>query len=351
MSTFSQRLFVDTRRNTAHWTESMHRPLKKNQFLLKPDTLITWITTLIHNTVVTHNGTPYNQVIGLPMGTNCAVNLANCALYSYELDYITKQLQHANTTQNYERIDALKYTKRYLDDILTANNPKFNDYKYEIYNTLIPNTTDPMLVLEEEASGLPIHCLDMHIYYNTKYNCIASKLHTKSDDPKFDGLLFTRYPHPHSFSSTAYLYNTFTAEVHRIKRVNSHYGTFIVDIRHLIRYMLNKGYNYNRLYSKLHNYIKRNLPLYTKMHPSHTTRDIFATLRYLKPHVDQRPNEGTGAGTGTGAGADMREGADAGADTGEGEGAGAQDNERDAFDRRHPIAILFLQSLNNQPSN
>ena len=67
-----------------------------------------------------------------------------------------------------------------------------------------------MQTLEEENSGLPLFCLDVHFYYNYSDNCFATKLHQKRDDPKFAGKLkFTRFPHAYSFISHATLYSTF----------------------------------------------------------------------------------------------------------------------------------------------
>ena len=45
---------------------------------------------LIDNIFVSLGGTPFQQVVGIPMGTNCAPPLSDLFLYSYELEFLQK---------------------------------------------------------------------------------------------------------------------------------------------------------------------------------------------------------------------------------------------------------------------
>jgi hypothetical protein len=45
---------------------------------------------LIDNIFVSFGGTLFQQVIGIPMGTNCAPLLADLFLYSYESEFLQK---------------------------------------------------------------------------------------------------------------------------------------------------------------------------------------------------------------------------------------------------------------------
>ena len=198
------------------------------------------------------------------MGTSCAVNLANFLLFTYEHNYLIKQLE----TQNYQRIKDLRYTKRYLDDIPSFNNPTFDTYKYDIY-------PEHMLKLDEEHSGLPIHCLDITFYFNHKHNCYATTLHSKRQDPKFKGLPFTRYPHPDSFICRAYLYNTFTTELYRFYRRNTFFSTFKDDTQELISYLYEKGYALPKLTRKLRHFVQNHLPFYTRQNAPQIVKILF----------------------------------------------------------------------------
>ena len=138
------RLYVDTNRHEHEWTTVLKKKLFPNQFLLTPTTLSLWISVLVFNTHVTHHNKFYKQVIGLPMGTNAAVNLANFTLFTYEYDHLILCVLNGK----HDTLRHLHYQKRYLDDIFTGNNNNFDDYKDDIY----PQDT---LTLNLEQEGLP----------------------------------------------------------------------------------------------------------------------------------------------------------------------------------------------------
>ena len=116
----------------------------------------------------------FKQVIGIPMGTNCAVFLATFFLFTYELDYLNFLLFDAFNNNNLEAlkiIDLFKYTKRYLDDIFSLNNPLFEELQYNIY-------PQKMLNLSCENSKLPLHCLDVLVDFDTKLHLYTKTLQT-----------------------------------------------------------------------------------------------------------------------------------------------------------------------------
>ena len=55
----------------------------------------------------------YRQVVGIPMGTNCATLVAALFLICYERDF----MMSLSDDKQVEIIDALNTTSRYLDDI------------------------------------------------------------------------------------------------------------------------------------------------------------------------------------------------------------------------------------------
>ena len=64
----------------------------------------------------------YRQTIGMPMGTDCAPQLANLFLFHYEYLHM-KNLMRDNLCM------AKKFgnTVRYIDDLLTLNNNNFEE--------------------------------------------------------------------------------------------------------------------------------------------------------------------------------------------------------------------------------
>ena len=71
----------------------------------------------------------YQQIVGIPMGTNCAPLIADLFLYCYERDFMS-DLQKS---KRHDLIDMFNDTSRYLDDIFTIDNPEFEKYMPDIY--------------------------------------------------------------------------------------------------------------------------------------------------------------------------------------------------------------------------
>ena len=69
------------------------------------------------------------QIVGIPMGTNCAPLVADLFLYCYERDFMDS-LNHDN--QAYV-IEAFNSTSRYLDDLLNIDHPYFEGMAKQIY--------------------------------------------------------------------------------------------------------------------------------------------------------------------------------------------------------------------------
>ena len=69
------------------------------------------------------------QVVGIPMGTNCAPLVANLFLFCYERDF----MMSLSDDKQADIIDAFNTKSRYLDDILNINNIYFDNMVSQIY--------------------------------------------------------------------------------------------------------------------------------------------------------------------------------------------------------------------------
>ena len=110
---------------------------KKNGFSIKQ--LVECINFVIDNNYVIFNGKIYRQVIGMPMGTNCAPYLANIFLHMYEVEFIEKLNQECK----HKVSSLLDNVFRYQDDCLVLNDCKqFSRYFNSIYpeEMLLENT-------------------------------------------------------------------------------------------------------------------------------------------------------------------------------------------------------------------
>ena len=76
------------------------------------------LTFLLDNILIRFGTKLYRQVVGIPMGTNCAPLVADLFLFCYERDF----MMSLSDDKQAGVIDAFNTTLRYLDDILNINN-------------------------------------------------------------------------------------------------------------------------------------------------------------------------------------------------------------------------------------
>ena len=110
-----------------------------------------WTEYLIDNVHIKVGNNVYRQTIVIPMGTDCAPQLANLFLFHYEYLYM-KNLIYGNLCMAKQVND----TVRYIDDLLTLNNSNFEEE--------IPNIYPPELTPKRTSeSNTKLSCLDISI--------------------------------------------------------------------------------------------------------------------------------------------------------------------------------------------
>ena len=87
------------------------------------------LSYLLDNIYIRFGTKLYRQIVGIPMGTNCAPLVADLFLYCYERDFLDS-LNHDNQA---DVIEAFNSTSRYLDDLLNIDNPYFEGMVNQIY--------------------------------------------------------------------------------------------------------------------------------------------------------------------------------------------------------------------------
>ena len=105
---------------------------------------------LIDNIFVKFGDKVFRQVIGIPMGTDCAPFLANLFLYSYEYQSINKQRIQIIKKQ-------FKSCSRYIDDLLLINN---YDLMKEVMTEIYPKE---LVLVPDDNNGCTAPFLDLQL--------------------------------------------------------------------------------------------------------------------------------------------------------------------------------------------
>ena len=108
------------------------------------------IEFLVDNIYVRFGGQLFQQMVGIPMGTNCAPLLADLFLYSYENEFLDKVIMEDK--RKFARKFSLSY--RYIDDLISFNNKRFKEFISDIYYK-------ELTISETTESTSVASCLDL----------------------------------------------------------------------------------------------------------------------------------------------------------------------------------------------
>ena len=124
---------------------------------------------LVDNIYARFGGQLFRQMVGIPMGTNCAPLLADLFLYSYENEFLDKLVKEGK--RKLARKFNLSYC--YIDDLISFNDKRFKEFISDIYpkELTISETTESTSI----ASYLDL------LFIRDKSNNITTKLYDKRD--------------------------------------------------------------------------------------------------------------------------------------------------------------------------
>ena len=200
------------------------------------------IQSLLHfmivNTYVMNGGVIKRQTVGMPMGTNCAPNLANLYLYSYESTYIDRL-----TLVKGEKIAKLFHMSfRLIDDTLSIDNPYWKVAVEQCYDSnpgdgvggmypaalTLNNTT---VVPNKEITFLGMRVRDR------KKKLFLSVFDKRTEFP----FRVLRYPYMCSVIPTSIPYGVLTGQLYRFHRICSHWTDFVNDSRKVVKILMIQG--------------------------------------------------------------------------------------------------------------
>ena len=195
--------------------------------LYTADQICRMVEFLIDNIFVKFGGCLFRQIIGIPVGTNCAPLLADLFLYSYESEFLDNMIRggHRKLARSFN----LCY--RYIDDLIVFNNKKFGDYVKEIYPSQI--TVEKANTFDDLANYLDL------TFIIESNNRLYTKLYDKRDDFDFH---IVNFPFLSSNIPSSPSYGVYISQLIRYARCCSYYDDFGYRHKLFVDRLLSQGY-------------------------------------------------------------------------------------------------------------
>ena len=172
----------------------------------------TFLTFLLDNMFVAFGESILQQIIGTPMGTNCASLLANFYLAIYELAFLERlaavmlnaQEPQPKRDQVGKIMTGFVMTGRFIDDLLSINNPNIPYLLYTKQPLFYPDVTGiypDTLVLSLAHSGSSIPYMDITIAAEPGgRRRLTTQLYDKRKHPPLSGVFIIKYHTSHQAS-------------------------------------------------------------------------------------------------------------------------------------------------------
>ena len=213
----------------------------------------------------------YKQIVGIPMGTNCATLIADLFLFCYERDFMTS----LSDIKQAEIIEAFKSASRYLDDLLNIDNPYFEGMVNRIYPELQLNKAN--------TSDTEAPFLDLHLSISNGF--VSSKIYDKRDYFDFD---IVNFPFLDGDVPRSTSYGVYISHLIGFARVSSHVVYFNARNKSLTAKLLQQDYRYHQLRKTFSKFYRRhyelvskfNVGLKTLLHQGLSEPEFYGDLEY-----------------------------------------------------------------------
>ena len=173
----------------------------------------------------------FRQVIGIPMGTDCAPFLANLFLYSYECEWMDKKLEN----KEFDILHKFNNCVRYIDDLLCINNDQtMDDVMTEIYPEELRLTSDDAFLLTN--------------YLDLRIEVRNNKIHTSLFDKRDAfGFKVVNFPDLTGNIPTKQSYGVFVSQLIRYARCCQDFKDFRTRTLILVKRLVKQHFDVNLL--------------------------------------------------------------------------------------------------------
>jgi hypothetical protein len=247
----SSRKFIRIDKYSANWSKTRG----KTNTTWNKDELINHMKWLISNIYVVCGDSLFKQVIGIPMGTDCAPFLANLYLYSYEYQWLVKKYEN----KEFDILRKFNYCFRYIDDLLCINNDQFMD---SVMKEIYPKE----LSLTSDNAVLKAHYLDLDL--DIVHDKIEYKLFDKRDA---FGFSIVNFPDLSGNIPNKQSYGVFVSQLIRYARCCQHLKDFVDRTKLLIEKLTNQGFKRHLLKNTFKKFSIEHYELLFKYSVSSTT--------------------------------------------------------------------------------
>ena len=253
------RLRLEVKGSVCKWVVRSARSrnvYKPGYWLVNSNALLELIQFLVYNTFVINGDVIYKQIIGIPMGTNCAPLLANLYLYAYESSFIDR-IQGA---KGRTAARSFHMSFRLIDDLLSVDNPLLKQY----IDLPAPKTMDDGVggIYPEELTLNDTSLEDCVQFLGMELRYIGNSLELEVFDKKKEfPFSVIRYPHLDSVIPISIPYGVFTGLLYRRYRICTRKTVFLDQSVELAKTFRDKRCSKRRLCCLFRKFLFRKAPL------------------------------------------------------------------------------------------
>ena len=204
----------------------------RNNISFSAEDFIKHLRIIVDNSYINFRDKIYKQVVGIPMGTNCAPFLANIFLHMYEYGYLEKLIKEGK----FHEAKMLSQTYRYQDDCVA-----FNDGG--LFRAHYRNIYPPEMQLENTNISKGVcNFLDLRI------SVFRGEFRYNSYDKRRNfGFDICNYPNLSGNIPWRGAYGVYMSQLVRFCDINQNKNNFIKDIRAMTLKFCDQGFNNDML--------------------------------------------------------------------------------------------------------
>ena len=208
-------------------TFAKKKPDKTNIMYLNKDDVLSLLEYLLNNIYVKYRDNIFRQAIGVPMGTDCAPDLANLFLFAFEYKYIIGLIDVKS-----DDIKRFKFIYRYIDDLLVLND---NEHFDSVYTDIYPQALELKYTARSRTNA---SFLDMDISINN--SIFSKKLFDKRNEFNFNVISL---PNMSNNIPINQAYSTYYSQIIRYFKANNNYSNFVNNVKCLYNKLCKQNFN------------------------------------------------------------------------------------------------------------